>query len=203
MIFNEYHTADKATIYKCTNFQHYLSLLLSAASTHTIKQYPATNPPPTSTLTAWLRKAYWSWRLFWTIVNTKKIFAQNQIFSLLLSNDWVQFDAPLMPNRHFVNLWILMEMIVMIIVVIVVIVIGPQWEKRKKWLSYCAPQLHAPISDMWHERRKCSEWHVSPRAQHSWREILPHFGHSVKSVQESASLVLENWSLFHFFLNLC
>ena len=50
MIFNEYNTTDKATIYKCTNFQHYLSLLLSAASTHTIKQYPATNPQPTSTV---------------------------------------------------------------------------------------------------------------------------------------------------------
>ena len=52
MIFNEYHTADKATIYKYTNFQHHLSLLLSAASTHTIKQYPATNPQPTDFMTA-------------------------------------------------------------------------------------------------------------------------------------------------------
>ena len=67
MIFNEYHTADKATIYKCTNFQHYLSLLLSAASTHTIKQYPATNPQPTSTLTTRLRKAFRSRRLFRTV----------------------------------------------------------------------------------------------------------------------------------------
>ena len=65
--FNEYHTADKATIYKCTNFQHHLSLLLSAASTHTIKQYPATNPQPTSTLTTWLRKAFSSRRMFWTV----------------------------------------------------------------------------------------------------------------------------------------
>ena len=48
IIFNEYHTAEKATIYKCTNFQHHLSLLLSAASTHTIKQYPASNPQLTS-----------------------------------------------------------------------------------------------------------------------------------------------------------
>ena len=67
MIFNEYHTADKATIYKCTNFQHYLSLLLSAASTHNIKQNPATNPQPTSTLTTWLRKAFSSRRMFWTV----------------------------------------------------------------------------------------------------------------------------------------
>ena len=38
-----------ATIYKCTNSQHDLSLLLSAASTHTIKkQYPARNPQLTS-----------------------------------------------------------------------------------------------------------------------------------------------------------
>ena len=50
MIFNEYHTADKATIYKFTNFQHHISVILSAASTHTIKQYPATNPQPTSTV---------------------------------------------------------------------------------------------------------------------------------------------------------
>ena len=55
-------TAEKATIYKCTNFQHHLSLLLSAASTHTTKQYPATNPQPTSALTTWLRKAFWSRR---------------------------------------------------------------------------------------------------------------------------------------------
>ena len=48
IIFNKYHTAEKATIYKCTNFQHHLSLLLSAASTHTIKQYPANNPQLTS-----------------------------------------------------------------------------------------------------------------------------------------------------------
>ena len=67
MIFNEYHTADKATIHKCTNFQHYLKLLLSAASTHTIKQYPATNPQPTSSLTTWLRKAFLSRRMFWTV----------------------------------------------------------------------------------------------------------------------------------------
>ena len=70
-------TAEKATIYKCTNFQHHLSLLLSAASTHTTKQYPATNPQPTSALTTWLRKAFWSRRdisaIYWDRID-KYIF---------------------------------------------------------------------------------------------------------------------------------
>ena len=60
IIFNEYHTAEKATIYICILFQHHLSLLLSAATTHTKKQYPATNPQPTITLTRWLWRAFWS-----------------------------------------------------------------------------------------------------------------------------------------------
>ena len=60
MIFNEYHTAEKATIYICILFQHHLSLLLSAATTHTKKQYSATNPQPTITLTRWLWRAFWS-----------------------------------------------------------------------------------------------------------------------------------------------
>ena len=66
IIFNEYHTAEKATIYICTTFQHYHLLLISVASTPTKKQYPATNPQPTITLTTWLRRAFWSQRRCWT-----------------------------------------------------------------------------------------------------------------------------------------
>ena len=48
-------------------------------------------------------------------------------------------------------------------------------------------QLHASISDMWHEGRKCPEWHISPRAPHSVKfwHILYSTAQSVKFVQGS------------------
>ena len=46
-------------------------------------------------------------------------------------------------------------------------------------------QLQASISDMWHEGRKCPEWHISPRAPHSVKfwHILYSTAQSVKFVQ--------------------